>query len=117
MTGLHLHDYERAARAAGFRQNGAGLWEDPKVGEDGVSDVRHLCEMEGLKVFPSDGPWEWSGPEEGDTIDTSVWVCHEDADNWEVFEITEGTTRQKKAIAKQIAKYLNKGGVQLWVNS
>lgn len=106
-------DYERAALTAGYRKNSAGRWEDPKIGEDGVTDVRQLCEMEGLTVTPSDGPWDWSGPEEGDTVDLSVWVCHDDAPDWEVFEITEGTTRQKKAIAKQLVKYLNLGGVAL----
>lgn len=59
--------------------------------------------------------WGWSGPEEGDKVDTSVYVCHDNAPDWEVFEITEGTTAQKKAVAKQLAKYLNKGSVGLEV--
>lgn len=59
-----------------------------------------------------EGPWEVSGPEEGDKCDTSVWVCNAHADEWEVFEITEGTTAQKKRIANRIVDLMNKGGAR-----
>jgi hypothetical protein len=54
-----------------------------------------------------DGPWEMSGPEEGDKVDRRVFVAHSDADGYEVIEITKGTLAQKKAAARQIADLLN----------
>lgn len=55
-----------------------------------------------------DGPWDWEGPEEGDTCDLSVWLTYEGE---EVFKIKTGTTRQKKSIARKIAALMNRGGV------
>lgn len=54
-----------------------------------------------------DGPWEMSGPEEGDTIDQRVFVCHPDYDGYEVIEITKGTTTQRKQVARRIVRALN----------
>jgi hypothetical protein len=48
---MPLYDYEEAAIQAGFVQNAAGMWEDPSIGEDGVSDVEQLCEMEGIEPY------------------------------------------------------------------
>lgn len=40
--------WEEAARRAGYVKNSAGRWEDPAVGEDGVSSAKQLCEMMGI---------------------------------------------------------------------
>lgn len=46
-----FYDYEASARAAGFVQNAAGCWEDPKVGEDGMDAVLDLAEIEGFDLI------------------------------------------------------------------
>jgi hypothetical protein len=55
-------------------------------------------------------PWEISIPEEGDTYDTNVFVCHADAFNWEVIKINNGTLPQRVRWARIIAEALNKAG-------
>jgi hypothetical protein len=57
---------------------------------------------------PVDGPWEMSGPEEGDSDDT-VLVCNNDADGYEVIEIKAGPLATRKRIARRIADLLNEG--------
>lgn len=47
-------DYEEGARRAGYVQNTSGRWEDPAVGEDGVTDAKQLCEMMGIPPFIAD---------------------------------------------------------------
>ena len=54
-----------------------------------------------------DGPWEMSGPEEGDKVDQGVFVSNHDHDDYDVIEITQGTMKQKKRAARQIAELLN----------
>lgn len=54
-----LEDYEFALTQAGFVKNAAGMWEDPRVGEDGCSDAKALCEMEGIEVTTNPEPREF----------------------------------------------------------
>ncbi len=65
------------------------------------------------RLIAEDGPWEMSGPEGGDGVDTTVLVSNCDADGYDVIEITEGTLRQRKSIADQIARLLNRGKAKL----
>jgi hypothetical protein len=60
-----------------------------------------------------DGPWEMSGPEEGDTIDQRVFVCHNDALSYEVIEINHPSLRTRKSIGRKIAALLNQGQATL----
>jgi predicted transposase YbfD/YdcC len=60
-----------------------------------------------------DGPFSASFPEEGDEIDQSVFIVHEDAVNWEVIEITRGSTAHKIKVAKKLALLLNRIGARL----
>ncbi|WP_378952146.1 hypothetical protein [Mesorhizobium sp. ANAO-SY3R2] len=59
-----------------------------------------------------DGPWEMSGPEEGDGDDT-VLVCNTDATQYEVIRITQGTLAKRKQIARRIAELLNEGKAEI----
>lgn len=61
----------------------------------------------------SDGPWEMSGPEEGDKVDQSVFICHADFDGYEVIEITFGTAAMKKAAARKIVDILNRNEARM----
>jgi len=54
-----------------------------------------------------------SGPEEGDKVDESVFVCHVDFDGYELIEIVEGTVAERKKIGRQIAELLNKSNARL----
>lgn len=47
---IRKEDYERAAKAAGYHRNAAGMWEHQAIGEDGMSDVRELCDLNGITV-------------------------------------------------------------------
>jgi hypothetical protein len=58
-----------------------------------------------------DEMWFMSGPEEGDTIDMSVFVCDQEGN--EVIEITQGSTAERKQIARKVCELLNKGRGQL----
>lgn len=62
------------------------------------------------RLQDEDGPWDWSGPEEGDTVDLSVWITF---DGEEVFEITAGTTASKKSIARKIVALMNRGAAEI----
>ncbi len=56
------------------------------------------------------GRWDWSGPEEGDTIDRAVIVTF---DFDEVIEIKAGNLRQRKATAAKLAKLLNEADAEI----
>jgi hypothetical protein len=47
-------EYEEAARRAGYVQNEVGRWEDPAIGEDGVTDAKQLCDMMNIPPFIRD---------------------------------------------------------------
>lgn len=61
----------------------------------------------------TDGPWEMSGPEEGDVVDQRVFICNVDFAGYEVIEITFGTVTMKKAAARKITEILNRNAAQL----
>lgn len=62
--------------------------------------------------------WEMSGPEEGDTVDLRVFIsCADPEFDYDIIEITEGTTAQRKTIARKVAALLNKGGARMQVVS
>ena len=57
--------------------------------------------------------WEMSGPEEGDTIDTRVFVCNHQADGYEVIEIRGPSVTRNKTVARRIAALLNETNAEL----
>jgi hypothetical protein len=63
----------------------------------------------------SDGPWEMSGPEEGDTIDETVIICNADHENYEIIEISAGTLGERKALARKIVNLLNQSQAELMI--
>lgn len=58
----------------------------------------------------NDGPWEASFPEEGDKCDESVFICHKNANGWEVIQLTEKSTKGQIRAAKKVCELLNTFG-------
>lgn len=65
-------------------------------------------------VEPAFDQWSMSGPEEGDTVDTTVLLCNDESDDFELFELCgDSTVGRRKASGQIIAAELNKAKATL----
>ena len=93
--------FHRAAVLIGLEDCGAPMTHDPWEGEISDPIERHVAERS--RHIMTD--YYMSGPEEGDTIDQSVFVCNADGD--ELIEIHQGN---RKELGRKIAELLNEAG-------
>jgi hypothetical protein len=73
---------------------------------DALDELIHKARaMTGIKPPELRTIFDWSGPEEGDTVDLSVWITTEFGD--EIAEVKSGNLDRNKEIAAEIVAKLN----------